>query len=69
MIFFLLVTVTRESIKETKPSPGNDRVVYAGLPEFEEKLERESNGIPYHPEVLEWFKGICAELGINWSLS
>ena len=58
-----------KSIKETKPSPGNDRVVYAGLPEFEEKLDRESNGIPYHPEVLEWFKGICAELGIDWKLS
>ena len=48
------------SIKETKPAPGVDRVVYAGLPD---------HGIPYHPEVLDWFKGICAELGIDWTLS
>ena len=57
------------SIKETKPAPGVDRVVYAGLPEYEEKIEREDHGIPYHPEVLDWFKGICAELGIDWTLS
>ncbi len=58
-----------KSIKETKPAPGVDRVVYAGLPEYEEKIEREDHGIPYHPEVLDWFKGICAELGIDWTLS
>ena len=57
------------SIKETKPAPGVNRVVYAGLPEYEEKIEREDHGIPYHPEVLDWFKGICAELGIDWTLS
>ena len=57
------------SIKDTKPAPGIDRVVYAGLPEYEEKIEREDHGIPYHPEVLDWFKGICAELGIDWKLS
>ena len=34
-----------------------------------EKIEREDHGIPYHPEVLDWFKGICAELGIDWTLS
>ena len=58
-----------KSIKETKPAPGVDRVVYAGLPEYEEKIEREDDGIPYHPEVLDWFKNICAELGIDWNLS
>ena len=56
-------------IKETKPAPGIERVVYAGLPEYEEKIERENHGIPYHPEVLDWFKNICAELGIDWKLS
>ena len=58
-----------KSIKETKPAPGVERVVYAGLPEYEEKIERENHGIPYHPEVLDWFKNICAELGIDWKLS
>ena len=37
--------------------------------EYEEKIEREDDGIPYHPEVLDWFKNICAELGIDWNLS
>jgi hypothetical protein len=43
--------------------------VYAGLPEYEAKLEREEKGIPYHPEVIEWFRGICEELDIPWRLT
>ena len=36
----------------------------AGLPEHEEEGERLERGIPYHPEVIEWFKSITSELGI-----
>jgi L-2-hydroxycarboxylate dehydrogenase (NAD+) len=58
-----------KSLKDTKPAAGHDRVMYAGLPEYEAKLEREDKGIPYHPEVIEWFKGICDELDIPWRLT
>jgi LDH2 family malate/lactate/ureidoglycolate dehydrogenase len=47
------------------PAPGHDRVFYAGLPEHEEEIDRRANGIPYHPEVIDWFKHITAELGIE----
>ena len=57
-----------EGLANTKPAPGHDRVVYAGLPEHEETLEREANGIPYHSEVLEWFDSISAELELDLDL-
>ncbi|MBI4306500.1 MAG: Ldh family oxidoreductase, partial [Chloroflexi bacterium] len=52
-------------LRENPPAPGHERVVYAGLPEHEAEMERMVNGIPYHPEVIEWFKGIVGELGIK----
>ena len=51
-----------KSLTESKPAPGHDRVTYAGLPEHEEEKERLENGIPYHPEVIDWFRSISAEL-------
>ncbi len=58
-----------KDLTETQPAVGYDRVVYAGLPEYEEKIAREKQGIPYHPEVIEWFQGMCSELDIAWRLT
>jgi len=51
-------------LKTTKPAVGHDRVFYPGLLEAEAEIEHRSNGIPFHPEVVTWFKTICAELGV-----
>lgn len=51
-----------KTLSESKPAPGQDKVTYAGLPEYEEEIERLEMGIPYHPEVIDWFKSISAEL-------
>jgi len=51
-------------LQDTPTAPGHDRVVYAGLPEHEEEARRREKGIPYHPEVIEWFRGVTAELGL-----
>ena len=51
-----------KTLSESKPAPGQDKVTYAGLPEYEEEIERLEKGIPYHPEVIDWFKSISAEL-------
>ena len=56
-------------LQSTKPAPGHDRVVYPGLPEFEEQNDRLSRGIPLHKEVIDWFKSICEELQIPFELS
>ena len=58
-----------DEIKNTPPIPGKERVMYAGLPEHEEEIERRENGIPYHPEVIDWFRGITGELDITWRLT
>lgn len=52
------------SILDCKPAPGESRVVYAGFPEHEDEIDRRANGIPYHPEVIEWFNGVMEQLGI-----
>lgn len=53
------------ALVETPPSPGNERVVYAGLPEHETEIERRRNGIPLHPEVVAWFADITSELNVD----
>ena len=54
-------------IKDSKPAPGFEEVLYAGLPESNEEKERSANGIPYHPEVVEWFRSITSELGVDFN--
>lgn len=52
-------------LRESKTAPGAERVYYAGLLEDEERSNRNKRGIPYHPEVIEWFKETIADLGIE----
>ncbi len=52
----------------TTPAPGEARVVYPGIPEAEAERDRRTNGIPYHPEVIDWFRGTCARLKVPHAL-
>jgi L-2-hydroxycarboxylate dehydrogenase (NAD+) len=58
-----------KGLAATKPMPGEERVYYAGLPEHEVRIERRENGVPLHPEVVEWFRDICAEFEITFDLA
>jgi LDH2 family malate/lactate/ureidoglycolate dehydrogenase len=53
-----------KGLRETPPAPGCERVLYAGLPEHETESERRERGIPYHPDVVDWFRKTAAELGV-----
>jgi Malate/L-lactate dehydrogenase len=53
-----------EWLRETRPAPGQKRVLYPGLLEYEEDRERPEHGIPLHKEVLQWFDKITSELGV-----
>ena len=53
------------ALQETPTAPGHERVFYAGLEEHEEEIERRERGIPYHPEVIEWFRATASELGLT----
>ena len=55
-----------KGLRETPPAPGHERVYYAGLPEHEAEIDRSANGIPYHPDVIEWFRDITSELEIPY---
>ncbi len=52
-------------LADTPPAPGHDRVYYAGLPEHEETIARERDGIPLHREVIEWFDSTTDELKLD----
>ena len=53
-----------KTLRETKPAPGHDRVLYPGLAEYEDEQDRRANGIPLHKEVMEWFDSLVGELGV-----
>jgi LDH2 family malate/lactate/ureidoglycolate dehydrogenase len=55
-------------LRETRPAPGCERVLYPGLPEHEALAERSRLGIPYHPRVIDWFRKMAAELQLECSL-
>jgi L-2-hydroxycarboxylate dehydrogenase (NAD+) len=52
-------------MKSTKPAPGHDRVLVAGQPEAEVEAVRRVEGVPLHPEVIQWFHDTCGELGVD----
>lgn len=51
-------------LRNATPAPGHARVLYPGLNAHEVEQDRRKNGIPYHPEVLQWFAKLCGEQGI-----
>jgi LDH2 family malate/lactate/ureidoglycolate dehydrogenase len=53
-----------EALRTAPPAPGHDRVLYPGLSEHEEVLERRAHGIPLHKEVIEWFGSVTRALGL-----
>jgi LDH2 family malate/lactate/ureidoglycolate dehydrogenase len=55
-------------LRETPPAPGEDRVLYPGLPDHEIEAERRARGIPYHPAVVGWFRKTATELGVDHRL-
>ena len=53
-----------KTLRETRPAPGHERVLYPGLSEYEEEQDRTANGIPLHKEVIRWFDTITGELSL-----
>jgi LDH2 family malate/lactate/ureidoglycolate dehydrogenase len=53
---------------DSKPAPGEERVIYPGIEEAEAEADRRARGIPYHPEVIEWFRATCQSVGAAHAL-
>jgi LDH2 family malate/lactate/ureidoglycolate dehydrogenase len=54
-----------QMMKSTRPAPGHDRVLVAGQPEAEMEVVRRKEGIPLHPEVVQWVRDTCGELSVD----
>ena len=52
-------------LRECPTAPGHDRVIHAGIPEKEAEADRRANGIPYHPDVVEWHRTMAEKLGVE----
>jgi L-2-hydroxycarboxylate dehydrogenase (NAD+) len=48
---------------ESTPAPGEARVIYPGIEEAEAEADRRARGIPYHPDVVAWYRSACEERG------
>ena len=48
-----------EGLRTTPPAPGEERVLYPGMLGGELRRQRTAEGLPYHPEVLNWFRAFC----------
>ena len=57
-----------QTLKDTPPAPGADRVLVAGQMEWEAEQDRKANGIPLHPDVIRWFCDTCAQMDIPFTL-
>ena len=55
-------------LRDTPTAPGHERVLVPGDPEHETSIERSENGIPLHPEVIDWFKDISKEMEVPYLL-
>ena len=55
---------TLRAILDTKPAPGYDRVVYAGVIEHESMQDAQANGIPLQQEVFDSLSKTATEMGI-----
>ena len=56
-------------LRSTTPAPGYKRVMVAGQPEWENLQDRQANGIPLHPRVIEMLKGYGVKYGIPYDLT
>jgi L-2-hydroxycarboxylate dehydrogenase (NAD+) len=55
-------------LRDTPPAPGHDRVLYAGLEEHETEVARRIDGIPFHPDVVQFFRDTADEIGVDHAL-
>jgi LDH2 family malate/lactate/ureidoglycolate dehydrogenase len=54
-----------QRLRGARTAPGEERVLYPGLNAQAVEQDRRARGIPYHPEVLEWFAKASGDLGFE----
>ena len=54
-----------KTLLQTPSINESERVIYPGIIEHENQLDRIKNGIPLHKEVVEWFDNISNKMSID----
>lgn len=57
-------TILRE-LRASRKMPGQERIYTAGEKEYYHWLERKDKGVPFGPELLEEFRGLCKTYGME----
>jgi L-2-hydroxycarboxylate dehydrogenase (NAD+) len=60
--------IVRE-LRASRKMPGHDRIYTAGEKEYYTWMERKDKGVPFNPELLQEFRGICKSYGLEKYLS
>jgi L-2-hydroxycarboxylate dehydrogenase (NAD+) len=55
-------------LRATPPAPGFQRVLVAGQPEWENLQDRQANGVPLHPTVVEMLRGYATKYRLDFDL-
>ena len=55
-------------LRSTRPSPGNERVLVAGQPEFEHMQDRLALGIPLRPSTIDMLRGYAGKYKVDFDL-
>jgi LDH2 family malate/lactate/ureidoglycolate dehydrogenase len=66
--FKAMMDALLRDLKSTTPAPGFDRVLVAGIPEWENLQDRKANGIPLHPTVVDMLRDYANEVGAPFDL-
>lgn len=56
-------------LRASKKMPGQNRIYTAGEKEHDTWLERKDKGVPFNPELLREFRGLCKTYDLNGYLS
>ncbi len=54
-----------ETLLQTPSIADSERVIYPGVIEYENELDRIENGIPLHKEVVDWFDNISKTMSVD----
>lgn len=52
-------------IRSSRKMPGHTRIYTAGEKEHYNRLKRENKGVPFSPELLDEFRGLCRNYGLE----
>ena len=66
--FKALMDAMAARIKATPRLPGVDQIRLAGEVEHELEQRRRAEGIPLHPQVIDWLRTMCRELDIEFDI-